>query len=171
MKAEVYALYPEATDTFRYTVWDLEALVSEQAQREMQSIEDLHAFYWKFIVISTFLVKRNRLASLEQARWFLGAYSGNQASHLPQRLKLKYPDAHTNNIPDLVDVFEEAQFVLRQHLFSAGGTGNCTRSTSPSKKEKCDDCAGTKCSADHNGTLYTYNFLSETGARGSTFDG
>ncbi|KAI0250914.1 hypothetical protein BJV78DRAFT_510998 [Lactifluus subvellereus] len=134
-KAEVYALYPEATDTFRYTAWDLEALVNEQAQREMQSTEDLHAFYRKFIVISTFLVKRNRLSTLEQARWFLGAFSGNQAGHLRQRLELKHPDAHINDIPDFVDIFEEAQLVLRRQLYSAQATG-ATAPEAPRHPEK-----------------------------------
>ncbi|KAH9976150.1 hypothetical protein BGW80DRAFT_1548636 [Lactifluus volemus] len=57
-KAEVHAFYPEATDTLRYTTWDLSALVNERARCEMESVEDLGAFYRKFMVISTFLIKR-----------------------------------------------------------------------------------------------------------------
>ena len=117
-KAEVYAFYPETTSAFRYTR-DLDALVNERAGREMRCIEELGAFYRKFIIISTFLVKKNRLSKLEQARWFLCAFSGDQAMHLRQRLELKYPDADIDDTPNLVDIFEEAQFVLRRQLYSA----------------------------------------------------
>ena len=107
-KAEVYAFYPEATDAFRYTPLDLEALVNEQAQCEMQSVEDLGAFYRKFIAISTHLIKTHRLSASEQVRWFLGAFTGDQAARLWQLLEPRY-----NDIPDLGEIFLAVQFVLR----------------------------------------------------------
>jgi Eukaryotic translation initiation factor 4G1 len=121
-KAEVYAFYPEVTDAVRYTTGDLDALVNERAQREIQSVEDLDTFYQKFIVISTFLVKRNRLSTLEQARWFLSAFSGDQAECLRQLLELKYPDAQIGTIPHLRDIFQAVQFVLQWELDPAVAT-------------------------------------------------
>jgi Eukaryotic translation initiation factor 4G1 len=113
-KAEVHAFYPEATDTLRYTTWDLSALVNERAQCEMESVEDFGAFYRKFIVISTFLIKGDRLSTLEQARWFLGAFSGNQATRLQEFLGLKYPDVQMDSTPDIGNYIQAAQSVLRQ---------------------------------------------------------
>ena len=127
-KAEVHAFYPEATDAFRYTTWDLSALVNERAQREMESIEDLGTFYRKFIVVSTFLIKRDRLSTLEQARWFLSSFSGNQITHLQQRLELKNLKAHFDDIPDLGDILEEAQFVLLRKRYSSRVVGVTTPS-------------------------------------------
>jgi hypothetical protein len=122
-KAEVHAFYPEASDTFRYTTWDLNALVNERAQCEMESVEDLGIFYRNFIVISTFLIKRDRLSTLEQARWFLSGFTGNQITHLQQRLELKNPKAHFDDIPDLADILEEAQFVLLRQQYSSRVAG------------------------------------------------
>jgi hypothetical protein len=122
-KAEVHAFYPEASIAFRYTTWDLGVLVNVRAQHEIQSVEDLGAFYRKFITISTFLVKSGRLSILEQAKWFLAAFSGKQATHLRQRHELKYPSVHIDDTPHLGDIFEAAQFVLLQQLYSAHATG------------------------------------------------
>jgi MIF4G domain len=115
-KAEVYTFYPEVTDAFRYTPQDLDALVNERAQGEMQGVKSLGAFYRKFMVISTFLVKRDRLSTLEQTRRFLDALSGDQAVHLQQRLESKYPNALS-----MKDVLMEAQLLLPQ-LYSAHAT-------------------------------------------------
>ncbi|KAI0250916.1 hypothetical protein BJV78DRAFT_510972 [Lactifluus subvellereus] len=118
-KAEVYAFYPEATDTFRYTPFDLEALVNEQAKCEMQSVEALGTFYRKFVAISTFFVKVHRLSALEQVRWFLAAFTGDQAAQLRQLLEPRYPNAHIDDTLDLGEIFLAGQFVLRRQRYSA----------------------------------------------------
>ncbi|KAF7335139.1 hypothetical protein MVEN_02265000 [Mycena venus] len=71
--AAIFHLYPEADPDHRYSLADLDALVTELSCMPSLSRLRFLEFYRRFFIISTFLVAKNRLSTPEQSRSFLRA--------------------------------------------------------------------------------------------------
>jgi hypothetical protein len=69
-KAEVFKLYPGASDDRTYTIQDLDLIVGHSARIGIISAADLGEYYRRFLLISRYLISKNRLSTHEQSRAF-----------------------------------------------------------------------------------------------------
>jgi len=104
-------LYNQITD--RYTVHDLESLVSNRIQSSIRSLEDLSEFHLRFNAISKYLLNLDLLSLREQSQLYLQAFDAMCQSQIDFRLQIKYPH-RSPSLPHTIDaIFEAAQWILR----------------------------------------------------------
>ncbi|KAJ7258618.1 hypothetical protein C8J57DRAFT_1073625 [Mycena rebaudengoi] len=112
-KAAVLKLYPGTDANRKYTLADLDALVGEYARLGIFSRGDYSEFYRQFLVITQFLISRQRLSIAEQSRSFRRAIApAHLWARVHQRLQIKKPDVHPDDPYELTDLHEAVQFVL-----------------------------------------------------------
>ncbi|KAH9037343.1 hypothetical protein EDB84DRAFT_1268747 [Lactarius hengduanensis] len=124
-KAGVLRLYPQASDDATFTIHDLDATVGERARLGILNSNDLGDYYRDFLVISQYLVSKNRLSAAEQSRAFIRGFQPTLEQHIKQRLQLKKPDHNPQDTYELDDIYDAAAFVLM-------GTSPATLRNSPS---------------------------------------
>jgi hypothetical protein len=98
-KAEVIALYPEATAEHEYTRARFEQLVSDRTRTEIHSETELGEFYPAFLLTSRILISKGRLGVPEQAHGFLGSFEPRLGTAIRSRLERTFPD----HFPDVMD--------------------------------------------------------------------
>jgi len=107
----VLDLYNQITD--RYTVHNLESLISDRIQSSIRSLEELSEFHLRFNAISKFLLEQDLLSSREQSQLYLRAFDAMCQSQIDFRLQIKYPH-RSPSLPHTIDaIFEAAQWILR----------------------------------------------------------
>src|SRR6266511_2864396 len=107
----VLDLYNQITN--RYTIHDLERLVSDHVQSGIRSPQDLSAFHLRYNAISMFLIEQGFLSSREQTQHYLRAFDAAHQSQIELRLQIKYPQ-HPPSTPYPIDaIFDAAQWILR----------------------------------------------------------
>jgi hypothetical protein len=112
-KAAVLKLYPGTDANRKYTLADLDALVGEYTRLGIFSRGDYSEFYRQFLVITQFLISRQRLSIAEQSRSFRRAIApAHLWARVHQRLQIKKPDVHPDDPYELTDLHEAVQFVL-----------------------------------------------------------
>lgn len=120
-KRAIFKLYPGSDDDLQYTLHDLETLVSD-ANKNVASQGDLGAYYRKFLQISSWLIGKNRLSTLEQSRAFLRGLPPAVHNQVMARLAIKQPDHRFDDPWDLDDLHEAAVFVLHGTSFTPSST-------------------------------------------------
>ena len=87
-KAAVRRLYPGATEERKYCLADIDRLTKERYQLGIQSLEELSAYYRQFLVMTTYLLGRGRMADVEQKRRFIRGFQPGFSHRIAQRLQL-----------------------------------------------------------------------------------
>ncbi|KAJ7331033.1 hypothetical protein DFH08DRAFT_619563, partial [Mycena albidolilacea] len=110
--AAIFRLYPEADPHHRYSLGDLDALVTELPHAQPLSRARFHEFYRRFFVISTFLLAKSRLGVPEQSRTFVRAIPSNIWRCAHEHLRIKFPHVHPLDPYPLHDLRDAVDFVL-----------------------------------------------------------
>ncbi|KAJ7026684.1 hypothetical protein C8F04DRAFT_1267896 [Mycena alexandri] len=119
-KAAVLKLYPGTDADRKYSVTDLDALIGQYGRIGIYSQTDFSEFYRQFIVISKYLVDKNRLSEGEKCRAFRRAIQPPklwEAAH--KRLQVKKPDVHPQDPYAIADMYEAVEFALADPSNSA----------------------------------------------------
>jgi hypothetical protein len=70
----IIALYPGADDDHKYTIANMESLVSQQLQIAIQFVDDLAEYYRPFLTISWYFLSKNRISEGECNRAFVRGF-------------------------------------------------------------------------------------------------
>ncbi|KAF8144199.1 hypothetical protein K438DRAFT_2102762 [Mycena galopus ATCC 62051] len=112
-KAAALKLYAGNNEERRFELSDLDSLISQYSRVGILTIADLTAFYRQFLRITTYLMNKNRLSTIEQSRAFLRAMQPSSFEQAIRRhLEIKKPDVHPGDVHALADLYEAAEFVL-----------------------------------------------------------
>jgi hypothetical protein len=111
-KAEVYSLYPGATGDRTYTMQDLDAVIGHYARIGIVTAADLGEYYRKFLLISRYLISKNRLATQEQSRTFFRGLQPQLEGLVRQRLQQKFIDHFPDDPYELSAIYEAVSYVL-----------------------------------------------------------
>ena len=110
--AETIALYPEAIAARHPTSAALERLVADRARTPIRSQEEFREYYRIFLVISRFLISKNRSDIWEQLRALLASFEPILARAVRFRLDVKFPDHHPLDPYKTEDIHDAAQYAL-----------------------------------------------------------
>jgi hypothetical protein len=111
-KAEVIALYPEATAEHEYTRARFEQLVSDRARTEIRSETELGEFYRAFLLTSRILISKGRLGVPEQAHGFLGSFEPRLGTAIRSRLERTFPDHFPEDPYSINAIYDAALYTL-----------------------------------------------------------
>ncbi|KAF8155288.1 hypothetical protein K438DRAFT_1777658 [Mycena galopus ATCC 62051] len=112
-KSAVLKLYAGNNEERRFELSDLDSLIGQYSRVGILTIADLTAFYRQFLRITTYLMNKNRLSTIEQSRAFLRAMQPSSFEQaIRRRLEIKKPDVHPGDVHALADLYEAAEFVL-----------------------------------------------------------
>ncbi|KAG5649789.1 hypothetical protein H0H81_002029 [Sphagnurus paluster] len=92
----IFKLYPGPSDDRKYTVADLDKLVSERARTGLSSVEDLGKYYRTFLPITRFLETKGRLSAREKHQKFIAGFPETVWHKVVRRLEIVQP----NHDPD-----------------------------------------------------------------------
>lgn len=90
-KAEVLALYPEATGEHEYTRAAFKRLVTDRARTPIRSEMELGEFYHAFLLTSRTLISQGRLGVPEQRRALLASFEPHLGADVQTRLERVFP--------------------------------------------------------------------------------
>ena len=99
-------MYPGALDDCTYTLQDLDALIGERICIGIVNPHELGEYYRQFLLITQYLVSKNRMVASEQSCAFFGGFRLDFANRISQRLQLKQPDHLPIDPYDLDDIYE-----------------------------------------------------------------
>src|SRR6266571_8867356 len=111
-KAEIIALYPEATAAQEHSLAEFDSLVSDRACTPIRSEIELGAYYRDFLVISRFLIAKGRISAQMQARAFLASFEPHLATAVHSRLEHKFPDHFPDDPYKTDDIYDAALYAL-----------------------------------------------------------
>ena len=89
-KAKIIALYPEAEP--QHTLEELEKLVADRARTQIRSREELGEYNRDFLLVSHFLISKDRISWIDQSRYFLASFEPILTVAIRSRLERKFPD-------------------------------------------------------------------------------
>ena len=111
-KITVYALYPGLDEERKWSVADMDKLVSERMHIGIISLGDLGEYYRQFLAITKFLISRGWFSAAEQSQAFVRGFQPELWPVVSQRLQLKNPDHFPDDPYDLGDVHEATRYAL-----------------------------------------------------------
>ena len=94
----VKVLYPGCETTGQYTLGDLDIVIREQRRKSMPTQDDLGEYFRKFLRVSSYLMKKKRLAETTRDRMFLEGFPPSIADRIRRRLEIKQPDIHPDDV-------------------------------------------------------------------------
>ncbi|KAF8181244.1 hypothetical protein K438DRAFT_1768075 [Mycena galopus ATCC 62051] len=121
-KAAVLKLYPGNDADRKYSLADLDALVGQYARVGILSKGDYSEFYRQFLVITTYLIARQRLSATEQSKAFVV-------------LSPLHPDVHPDDPYEIADLHEAVEFALATTSSAPVSTAASQMPTSQSQSE------------------------------------
>lgn len=110
-KAQVFALYPGADATVRYTRQGLLDYVQQWRTRGFKTLGDWAEFFRNYRTQAAWLVAHGKISDIDRNRWCEDAI-GTQMSTISTRLQVKHPDTHPGDGYGM-DALDEA---MRFHL-------------------------------------------------------
>ena len=111
-KKEVRESYPHLSKDRRYTIHDLNQLVSRVQDYKSMSRDDLGGYYRRFLTYSQYLISRNRLSAHKQGSLCLRGFPQPVRSDILRRLSVKHPDVLPDEGYRFQDIHEAAKFAL-----------------------------------------------------------
>ncbi|KAJ7925343.1 hypothetical protein B0H13DRAFT_1863187 [Mycena leptocephala] len=112
-KRAVLNLYPGTDADRKYSLADLDALIGEYGRIGIHSKADFSEFYRQFLVISKYLVDKQRLSEGERCRAFRRAIQSQPFwDRVDRRLQIKKPDVHPQDPYSVQDIHDAVDFVL-----------------------------------------------------------
>lgn len=112
-KAAILVHYPDASGDYVYSLRDMDLLIGERQRLGISTMNDLAEFHLNFLSITTWLIKKQQLGTLEQQRGYLRAFQPRLLGAINNRLQMKYPDHHPNIPHTVKDVYEAARFIVQ----------------------------------------------------------
>ncbi|KAF8194899.1 hypothetical protein K438DRAFT_1761178 [Mycena galopus ATCC 62051] len=98
---------------FKSAVLKLYAGNNEEHRFELSDLDSLIGQYSCFLRISTYLMNKNRLSTIEQSRAVLRAMQPSSFKQaIRRRLEIKKPDVHPGDVHALTELYEAAKFIL-----------------------------------------------------------
>jgi hypothetical protein len=112
-KTAILVHYPDASGDYVYSLRDMDLLIGERQRLGISNMNDLSDFNLKFLTITSWLIEKQQLGTLEQQRGYLRAFQPRLLGAINNRLQMKHPDHHPNIPHTLKDVYEAARFILQ----------------------------------------------------------
>ncbi|KAI0037715.1 hypothetical protein FA95DRAFT_1506625, partial [Auriscalpium vulgare] len=108
----VTKLYPGADEDQSYSTFDLATLISTAQSNSATTIEIFAAYHRTFLVISSFLIRKNRYSALQQKCDFPLGIPNALLDRVRTRLQIRKPDIMPEDSYEVSDVYSAVQFVL-----------------------------------------------------------
>jgi hypothetical protein len=112
-KNAILVHYPDASGDYVYSLRDMDLLIGERQRIGISNTVDLADYHLKFLSITTWLIEKQQLGTLEQQRGYLRAFQPRLLGAITNRLQMKHPDHHPNIPHTIKDVYEAARFILQ----------------------------------------------------------
>ena len=112
-KKAVLDHYPDAAGDFLYSIRDMDLLIGERQRLGINSVKDLSDFHLPFLNITTWLINKNQLSSIEQDRAYTRAFQPQILSMILTQLRFQKPQHHPNIPHKVADVYTTARSVLQ----------------------------------------------------------
>src|SRR5713101_1836269 len=109
---EIFRLYPGATGDRTYIIQDLDLVIGHHAHAGIVTATDLREYYRCFLLITQYLISKNRLASQEQSRYFFQGLQTQLEAQVRQRLQQKFIDHFPDDSYELVNIYKAVSYVL-----------------------------------------------------------
>ena len=112
-KAAILIHYPDASGDYVYSLRDMDLLIGERQRLGISNTVDLADYHLKFLAITSWLIQKQQLGTLEQQRGYLRGFQPRLLAAIINRLQTKDPDHHPNIPHTVQDVYEAARFILQ----------------------------------------------------------
>lgn len=112
-KSAILIHYPDASGDYVYSLRDMDSLIGERQRIGIANTIDLADYHLKFLSITSWLIEKQQLGTLEQQRGYLRAFQPRLLGAINNRLQMKYPDHHPNIPHTVKEVYEAARFLLQ----------------------------------------------------------
>ena len=112
-KAAILVHYPDASGDYVYSLRDMDLLIGERQRLRISTTTELSEYHLKFISITSWLIEKKQLGTLEQERGYLRAFQPRLLASINNRLQMKFPDNHPNIPHTVKEVYEAARFILQ----------------------------------------------------------
>ena len=112
-KTAILVHYPDMTGDYVYSLRDMDSLIGERQRLGITTTIDLADYHLKFLSITSWLIEKQQLGSLEQQRGYLRGFQPRLLGSINNRLQMKFPDHHPNIPHTVQDVYEAARFILQ----------------------------------------------------------
>jgi hypothetical protein len=96
----------------KWSILDMDKLVSEQLRFSIFSAHKLGVYYHTFYNITRFLIIKNHMSEAEQSRAFICGFQMNLWSCITAHLDMKFPDHHPDDTYKVADIHEAANHIL-----------------------------------------------------------
>ena len=106
-------LYPTVSEECKFTIDNLNCLISQQAQIGTSDLKSLSSYYRQYYAISLFLIMKKRLSDNEQSCGFKCGLSLELWNKISIQLQLKKPDHNPKDAYTLSDIYAAAEFILQ----------------------------------------------------------
>ena len=105
-------LYPRSKEERTWMIVDMDQLIGVWSLLGILLLADLGNYYRQFLTITMFLKKKNHLLNDKQSHAFAKEFSADLWRTNLQRLQLKAPDHHPDNLYMLEAIHEVTLYVL-----------------------------------------------------------
>ena len=113
-KEAILSNYPDAYGDSIYSIYNLEALICDRQQLGIASPKELSDFHLQFSLISSWLMNKQQLTSLEQQRAYMCAFQPQLLTAINNRLQFENPRHHPTIPYYIKEVFDAAHLILQQ---------------------------------------------------------
>ena len=87
--------------------------MGERQRLGISTTTELAEFHLKFLSITSWLIEKEQLGTLEQQRGYLRAFQSRFLASINNRLQTKFPDQHPNKPHAIQEVYDAARFILQ----------------------------------------------------------
>ena len=112
-KSAILIHYPDASGDYVYSLRDMDLLIGERQRLGISNMNDLADFHLQFLSITSWLIEKKQLGTLEQQRGYLRVFQPRLLGAITNRLQMKHPDHHPNIPHTIKDVYEAARFIIQ----------------------------------------------------------
>jgi len=130
-KNTIRGLYPGCDGTRLFAVRDLERFVTESALRGVYTWGDLGQYYREFMRMASHLRVQNRISEGELDRLYIQGFRPITRGKIEQRLLIKHPDDHPDDVQSMARIQEAANFLLSNTSPDMPGTNRESADPAP----------------------------------------
>ena len=112
LKKQLFRIYHQ--EGFRFTIRDLEQLVSDAMLCGIRTLQDLTEFHLRFNSVSSHLLDFSLLSERERSAFYLQAFATTFRAKIELRLQIQFPDYSPLFPQPIGSIFEAAQWVLKE---------------------------------------------------------
>ncbi|KAF8232036.1 hypothetical protein L208DRAFT_1209047, partial [Tricholoma matsutake] len=127
----IHQLYPSSEDDWKWSISDMDKLVSEQLRIGIYNASNLGLYYWSFYNTTKFLSTKGRISDAEQSRAFVRGFQPGLWARIARRLELKFPNHYPDNPYPLDDIHAVAKCVLAGSIGSDSTSLLSSHSSAP----------------------------------------